>query len=80
MNMLADVIDCGDLNCAVCGGPILQVTCDLHGPQENATVRNFTLRCLEWDMERGDECWERLLVECSVCGECAVEGLSNEDA
>ena len=78
--MFADVVDCGELNCALCGGPILQVTCELHGSQENASVRAGTLRCIEWDYDRGDECWQRLQVECSVCGDCDIEGLSNDDA
>ena len=78
--MIADIVSCDELNCGNCGEPTLQVSCILHGPQENATIRNDHLRCIEWDYDRGDECWERLEVVCESCGSNAnVEGLEVDE-
>ena len=77
--MAVDIVACDELNCAACGGCELEVSCHLHGPQENATIHAEKLRCIEWDYERGDECWERLEVVCSSCGTTTIEGLEAED-
>lgn len=77
--MAADIVACDELNCALCGGCELEASCPEHGPQENATIHNEALRCIEWSFERGDECWERLEVVCASCGSSAVEGLEAEE-
>lgn len=71
-----DVIDCTELNCAVCGGCDIEAVCPEHGPQENATLRRLQLRCIEYSYDNGETCWERLEVRCNDCGgETEVEGL-----
>lgn len=70
-----DIVDCGELNCAVCGGVSIEVSCPEHGPQENATLRKLVLRCIDYDYETGRECFQRLEVACSDCGGEDVEGL-----
>jgi hypothetical protein len=69
-----DIIDITELNCADCGG-CMTATCSEHGPQDNVTLRGKVFRCIEWDTERGDECWRLLSVACEDCGSNDVEGL-----
>jgi hypothetical protein len=71
---MTDIVDVTELVCSDCGGSIT-AHCNMHGPQENATLRRKRLLCVEWDIDRGDECWQYLNVSCEDCGSNDIEGL-----